>query len=94
VAGRRACSCGCDLLDQITGWCQQPTGAPVLLVTGGGGTGKTRLGHEACVRMLVAGWDAGLADDQRRGGMASNRLQRPVLLLIDTVIAGGRFAGA
>ena len=59
------------LLDRITGWCQDPAGRPVLLVTGGGGSGKTRLGREACVQMLVAGWDAGLADDQRRDGAAT-----------------------
>jgi hypothetical protein len=34
------------LLDQITGWPQGPD-RPVLLVTGGGGTGKTRLGRDA-----------------------------------------------
>ncbi len=72
-----------SLLDQITGWCQDPSGRPLLLVTGGGGSGKTRLGCEACVRMLVAGWDAGLADDQRRDGAATDRLQRPALLVID-----------
>ena len=71
------------LLDQVTGWCQDPVGAPVLLVTGGGGSGKTRLGREACVQMLVAGWDAGLADDQHRGGTATDRLARPTLLVVD-----------
>ena len=71
------------VLDQITGWCQGPPGTPVLLVTGGGGSGKTRLGREACVQMLVAGWDAGLADDQRRDGAATTRLQRPTLLVVD-----------
>ena len=71
------------LLDQITGWCQGPDGRPVQLVTGGGGSGKTRLGREACVQMLVAGWDAGLADDQRRDGTATTRLQRPTLLVVD-----------
>ena len=71
------------VLDQITGWCQDPAGKPVLLVTGGGGSGKTRLGREACVQMLVAGWDAGLADDQRRDGAATDRLQRPTLLVVD-----------
>ena len=73
-----------DLLDRVTGWCQDPaTDRPLLLVTGGGGSGKTRLGREACVQMLVAGWDAGLADDQRRDGIAITRLQRPTLLVID-----------
>ena len=72
-----------DLLDQIIGWCQGPAGRPVLLVTGRGGSGKTRLGREACVQMLLAGWDAGLADDQRREGTATSELQRPTLLVID-----------
>ena len=71
------------LLDQVTGWCQGPPGIPLLLVTGGGGSGKTRLGREACVQMLLAGWDAGLADDQRRDGTATDRLQRPTLLVVD-----------
>ena len=71
------------VLDRITGWCQGPPGTPLLLVTGGGGSGKTRLGREACVQMLVAGWDAGLADDQRRDGAATDRLQRPTLLVVD-----------
>ncbi|HLN67419.1 MAG TPA: serine protease [Streptosporangiaceae bacterium] len=71
------------VLDQIYGWCQGPTGTPVLLVTGGGGSGKTRLGREACVQMLVAGWDAGIADDQRRDGAAMTRLQRRTLAVVD-----------
>jgi Trypsin-like peptidase domain/Tetratricopeptide repeat len=72
------------LLDRITGWCQDPaTDRPLLLVVGGGGSGKTRLGREACVQMLVAGWDAGLADDKRREGTAATRLQRPALLVVD-----------
>jgi hypothetical protein len=70
------------LLDRIAGWPQGPD-KPVLLVTGGGGSGKTRLGREACVQMLTAGWDAGLADDQRRDGTPADRLQRPTLLVID-----------
>ena len=72
-----------SVLDQITSWCQGPPGTPVLLVTGGGGSGKTRLGREACVQMLVAGWDAGLADDTRRDGAATDRLRRPTLLVVD-----------
>ena len=72
------------LLDQVTSWCQDPaTDRPLLLVTGGGGSGKTRLGREACVQMLLVGWDAGLADDQRRDGTATTRLQRPTLLVVD-----------
>ena len=71
------------LLDQIAGWCQGPPGTPVLLVTGGGGSGKTRLGREACVQMLMAGWDAGLADDQHPACAGTDRLQRPTLLVVD-----------
>ena len=56
----------------------------MLLVTGSGGSGKTRLGREACVQMqLVARWDAGLADDQRRDGTPTDRLQRPTLMVVD-----------
>ena len=33
--------------------------------------------------MLVAGWDAGIADDQRRDGAATTRLQRSTLLMVD-----------
>ena len=71
------------VVDQISGWCQGPPGTPVLLLLGGGGSGKTRLGREACVQMLVAGWDAGIADDQRRDGAATSRLQRPTLVVVD-----------
>jgi tetratricopeptide (TPR) repeat protein len=71
------------VLDQVTGWCHDQAGRPVLLVTGGGGSGKTRLGREACVQMLVAGWDAGLADDQRRDGEARPRLARRTLVVVD-----------
>ena len=92
-SGRRRPGC----CVRSTGWCRSsaepywigsPAGArdpgrPVMLVTGGGGSGKTRLGREACVQMLVAGWDAGLADDTRRGGAATDRLQRPTLLVVD-----------
>jgi hypothetical protein len=71
------------LLDRVISWCQEPTGRPLMLVTGGGGSGKTRFGREACVQMLVTGWDAGLANDQRRDGAAITRLQRPTLLVVD-----------
>ena len=71
------------VLDQVTSWCEDTSGRPVLLVTGGGGSGKTRLGREACVQMLLAGWDAGLADNTRRDGAATDRLARPTLLVVD-----------
>ena len=71
------------VLDQVTSWCQDPADRPLMLVIGGGGSGKTRLGREACVRMLVSGWDAGLADDQRRDGTPLTRLQRRTLLVVD-----------
>ena len=71
------------VLDQVTGWCRGLGDRPLLLVTGGGGSGKTRLGREACAQMLVTGWDAGLADDGRRDGAATTRLQRPTLLVVD-----------
>ena len=71
------------VLEQIDGWCQGPPGTPVLLVTGRGGSGKSRPGREACLQMLLAGRDAGIADDQLRDGVATTLLQRPTLLMID-----------
>jgi tetratricopeptide (TPR) repeat protein len=71
------------VLEQVTGWCQDSAGRPLLLVTGGGGSGKTRLGREACVQMLATGWDAGIADDQRRTGAAITRLPRHTLVVVD-----------
>jgi tetratricopeptide (TPR) repeat protein len=82
------------LLDQVIRWCQDPASRPVLLVTGGGGSGKTRLGREACMRMLLAGWDAGLADDQRRDGTATTRLERATLVVVDDAdLSTGLIAG-
>ena len=48
-------------LDDLTAWCdgEQPIG--VRLVSGGG-SGKSRLGAEVCVRMAGHGWNAGFAD--------------------------------
>ena len=46
------------VLDRITSWCQDlATGQPVLLVTGGGGSGKTRLGRE---RACGCWWPGGM----------------------------------
>jgi hypothetical protein len=70
------------LLERIVDWCRD-TDRPLLLVTGSGGSGKTRLGRETCVQMLVAGWDAGFADEQRQDGTPTDRLQRPTLLVVD-----------
>jgi tetratricopeptide (TPR) repeat protein len=82
-----------QVLDQLTGWCEDRAGRPVLLVTGGGGSGKTRLGREVCVRILLAGWDAGLADT-RRDGAAVTRLERPTLVVVDDAdLSAGLIAG-
>ena len=35
------------------------------------------------MQMLVAGWDAGMADDQPCDGAAATRLERPTLLVVD-----------
>jgi hypothetical protein len=53
-----------QLLGELAGWCEREPGdgSPVglWLVTGGGGSGKTRLAMEACREAEARGWTAGL----------------------------------
>ena len=71
------------LLHRFTRWCQDPaTDRPFRLVIGAAGRARPGSdGRRACG--AAAGWDAGLADDQRRDGTATTRLQRPTLLVVD-----------
>ena len=70
-------------LDTLQAWCLNGTARPLRLITGAGGSGKTRLAAEACVRMTGQGWQAGFADPKAPGGRAQLEFDRPTLLVID-----------
>jgi tetratricopeptide (TPR) repeat protein len=70
-------------LDTLQAWCLTGTAPALRLVTGAGGSGKTRLAAEACVRMTGQGWQAGFADPKAPDGRAQLEFDRPTLLVID-----------
>jgi Tetratricopeptide repeat len=70
-------------LDTLQAWCLDGTGPALRRITGAGGSGKTRLAAEACVRMTGLGWQAGFADPKAPGGRAQLEFDRPTLLVID-----------
>ena len=70
-------------LDTLQTWCLNDTAPPLRLITGAGGSGKTRLAAEACVRMTGQGWQTGFADPKAPGGRAQLEFDRPTLLVID-----------
>ncbi len=70
-------------LDILEAWCLDGTAPALRLITGAGGSGKTRLAAEACVRMTGQGWQAGFADPKAPGGRAQLAFDRPTLLVID-----------
>jgi hypothetical protein len=70
-------------LDTLQGWCLDGAAPALRLVTGAGGSGKSRLAAEACVRMAGQGWQAGFADPRAPGGRAQLAFDRPTLLVVD-----------
>ena len=70
-------------LEALGTWCLDGTAPALRLITGAGGSGKTRLAAEACVRMGGQGWQAGFADPKAPGGRAQLEFDRPTLLVID-----------
>lgn len=53
-------------LDLLAGWCQEEEPRGVLLLTGEGGSGKTRLMIEWCRRLRHQGWHAGFLRRDRQ----------------------------
>ena len=70
-------------LDTLQGWCLTGAWPALRVITGAGGSGKTRLAAEACVRMAGQGWQAGFADPKAPDGRAQLEFDRPTLLVID-----------
>jgi hypothetical protein len=70
-------------LETLEAWCLNGTAPALRRITGAGGSGKTRLAAEACVRMTGQGWQAGFADPKAPDGRAQLAFDRPTLLVID-----------
>jgi tetratricopeptide (TPR) repeat protein len=70
-------------LRELEQWCE--AGGPLALrqLTGQGGTGKSRLAAELCVRLRGRGWETGFADIVSSGGDTRLELERPTLIVID-----------
>ena len=70
-------------LGTLQAWCLNGASPALRLITGAGGSGKTRLAAEACVRMVGQGWQVGFADPKAPGGRAQLEFERPTLLVVD-----------
>ncbi len=74
-----------DMVTTLTDWCEKTDAYPqwICVVTGEGGSGKTRLAAEVCTRLLAAGWDAGFSDSPQTADTVREHLERPTLVVID-----------
>ncbi len=75
-----------DLVNRLATWSMERVPRPGLAVhtlTGGGGSGKSRLAAEVCSTITPRGWDAGIADFETPGGTVQFELDRPSLIVVD-----------
>ena len=70
-------------LETLEAWCKNDAASALRVALGTGGSGKTRLAAEACVRMASQGWQAGFADPKAPGGQAQLEFDQPTLLVVD-----------
>lgn len=74
-------------IDQLTSWCESDSPVSARLVTGQGGTGKTRLALRLCEIMTAAGWTALWVGDDVQEARAlevvRSGLGGPTLLVVD-----------
>lgn len=73
------------LIEDLEGWARTDLGFAGRVIGGRGGTGKTRLGVELCVRARKAGWLAGLLSRRADPGGLEALVQTPTprLVVID-----------
>jgi len=74
-----------DELERLADWCRDSRPASVQLITGEGGTGKTRLLIEWCKRLKAQGWHAGFLVHRPPGDWCPVLLQGhvPRLVVVD-----------
>ena len=72
-----------ESLTELQDWCFSSGQFGLRIVTGDGGTGKTRLAAELAARLMTDGWDAGFSDSGSPGGATHLEPERPTLLIVD-----------
>ncbi|MGN7200335.1 tetratricopeptide repeat protein, partial [Arthrobacter sp. SAFR-044] len=72
-----------EQLVDLQQWCRQEHSFALRVVTGEGGSGKTRLAGQLCLLMAAEGWDTGFADFDQPGGDTTLDYDRPTLVVID-----------
>ncbi|MEV0824164.1 tetratricopeptide repeat protein [Nonomuraea rubra] len=75
-------------LGELRAWAAEPGPLSIAVLSGRGGTGKTRLAGELCEELAEAGWDAGfLPVDAVTGLLSGERVMfealRPTLVVVD-----------
>ena len=83
-------------LARLQEWCSRPTSSAVMLVTGPGGVGKTRLGLRLAEEMSQEGWLCRVVRPGRETDViaAARMVTRgPVLLILDYAETRGRLSG-
>ncbi len=70
-----------ELLADLDAWCLEDRPFSIGVITGEGGSGKSRLASEACVRMQARGWEAGLVP--RTEPLTEFIPESPTLLVLD-----------
>ncbi|MEU4420202.1 trypsin-like peptidase domain-containing protein [Actinoplanes sp. NPDC024001] len=70
-------------LDTLTEWANSGDGFSIGVVTGGGGTGKSRLAAEFADRLRRAGWDAGLLNTDNPASWDEISSDQPLLIIVD-----------
>ncbi|MFD6969151.1 TIR domain-containing protein [Streptomyces sp. NPDC059949] len=72
-------------LKQLAAWCERDGSAPVLLVTGAAGQGKSRLARRLCERLRAERWTAGLVSPDSPSSVLERirDVVRPALLVFD-----------
>lgn len=82
-------------LKELMEWCRSSErGNSLRVITGDGGSGKSRLAREVCSRLLDEGWLAGIANQTAPGGLEALEPDRPTLIVVDDADQDGELIRA